>query len=180
MKKITKILTIIIVLFVSCDSKNVKDKTLVISDSTVTTDSTLKMQKDTLEIIGKIEPEVFLFKYSECKENCNDYERIISKKYKGDTLLLKIGSIQNCYGKFRLEIDKNDKELNLDIKILEEIVKRKSGKVDTIVTMLDCECYYYFDIGIKHIEQEFKTILINGNKFGRKQKGHIEINEKQE
>ena len=180
MKKIWNILAIITVLFVSCDSKNTNDRTTLVSDSTMTNDSILKMQKDTIEIIEKIEPEVFLFKYSECKENCSDYERVVSKKYKGDTLLLKIGSIQNCYGKFRLELDKNENELNLDIIILEEFVKRKSGKVDTIVTALDCECYYYFEIGIKHIEKEFKTILINGNSFGKKHKGQIEIIENQE
>ncbi|MEI6349179.1 MAG: hypothetical protein WCP69_14620 [Bacteroidota bacterium] len=62
----------------------------------------------------------------------------------------------------------------------EEIVKSKSGKVHTILTIHDCECFYYFDIGIKHIDKEFKTILINGNKFGRKQKGQAEEIENQE
>ncbi len=181
MRKTTTILTIaIFVLLVSCDSKNIKEKTTEHSDSIITVDTSMKIQNDTLSIVDNENPEVFLFKYSECDKNCNDFERIISKKHKGDTLLLKIGSIQNCIGKFRLDIEKNDTKLNLDIKVKEEIVKRKNGTVDTILTTLDCECYYYFDIGIKHIDKEFKTILINGKKFGRKQKGQVEMIEKQE
>lgn len=174
MRNISIILTIgFFVLLVSCDSKNVKEQTTEQSVFTSKSDTSDKSQNDTLKNVDNIKPEIFLFKYSECKENCNDYERILSKKYKGDSLFLKIGSIQNCIGKFRLDIEKSDTKLNLGICVKEEIVKRKSGKVDTILTTDDCECYYYFDIGIKHIAKEFKSILINGNKLGGKQKGIV-------
>ncbi len=168
MKKTITILTIaIFTLLVSCNSNKLKEQTKYITDRTSKIDTSLINQKETFKVTDNVKPEIFLFKYSDCKQNCNDSERIISKKYKGDTLFLKIGSIQNCIGKFRLDIEKNAMNLNLNIKVKEEITKRKNGKVDTILTTLDCECYYYFEIGIKNIDNDFKSILLNGNKFSR-------------
>jgi hypothetical protein len=168
MKKIDTILTLLIILLLnSCDSKDIKNKTADSNNKKISIDSTMKTKMNTSRIVDDYKPEVFLLNYSECKENCNDYERIISKKYTGDSLLLKVGLIQNCIGKFRLEIEKHEEKLNLNIKVKEEIIKRKNGKVDTILITNDCDCYFYFNIGIKNIDKEFKTILVNGKNLTR-------------
>lgn len=167
------LITILAILtpFIFCDSTNSKENNDSTNKNLISSDSSLALMKDSLKNAEKIFLENYLFKYSEYIDNCKDYERIISEKYKNDTLILRIGSIQNCIGKFKLDLKSSKDTLNLDIHIKEEIIKRKNGKIDTILTENDCDCYYYFDIGIKNVKNEFKTILINGHKFGRKQKG---------
>jgi hypothetical protein len=123
---------------------------------------------DTYRKAKIISPEVFLFKYSKCIENCKDDERIISIHQRSDSLILKIGSIQNCVGKFRLEIKVQNDTLSMDIRIKEEIRKRKDGTLDTIITSQECDCYYYFDIGIKNLTSGHKTVLLDGHIIGNK------------
>lgn len=158
---------IILILSASCKPKGENQEKIENSDSNkISGDSSLTLIQDSLAKF--IPPENFLFSYSECKQNCNDYERIILKKYKGDTLILKIGSIQNCTGRFRLDLKSFGDTLDLDIKIKEKIIKRKSGKIDSIMEWTACDCYFYFNIGIKNVQKEYKAILINSHNFGRK------------
>lgn len=174
-KGMAGILSVVLAVFyISCGSTNSKVQTTAGSEHSIIKDSTAVMHKNKQENKDTY-PEVFLFKYTECNENCHDDERIISREHKGDTLWLKTGSIQNCTGKFRLDLEKNENILNLNIKVKEELVKHKNGKVDTILIISDCECYYYFDIGIIHVDKDFKTILINGRKPGRKPRGQAGI-----
>ena len=172
-----QILTLNIVLLVilaSCNSLNNEEEKIESnsnSDSLITS-NILIIDTFTKPITAK--PEIFLIEYSECIHNCN-FESIISKKYKNDTLMIKIGTIQNCIGKFQLDLISNHDTLNLDIKIKGDIIKRKNGEIDTIISMNTCDCYYYFNIGIKNVQKEIKTILIDGHKFGRRYNDDMEI-----
>lgn len=176
--RITKfILTVSLAfLFASCNIVVDKEKNKIINDTILIAKDTNILKPDDSRVkTENTSPGQFLFQYSECKNDCNDYERIISKTYKGDSIILRIGSIQNCTGKFRLETKSSGDSLDLIIKIKGEIRKRKNGTIDTLIMVADCECYYYFDIGLRNIPGKYKTILIDGHKFGRKQKGLGEI-----
>lgn len=158
------------VLFVSCNSTGDYENKTPLNDTTIIQKiTTAKLPNDTVKNLKAILPETFLFKYSECIGNCNDNERIISIKYKRDSLFLKIGSIQNCIGKFRPELKFHNDTLDIDIETNEYIfVKNKKGKIDTISTSLECDCYFYFEIGIRNLTSSHKTILLDGHKIGTK------------
>lgn len=113
-------------------------------------------------------PEEFLFKYSECRDNCNDPEGIISKRYCGDTLKIRLGTIMNCAGGFTFDIKTVKDTLDLRIGLKSQIYKRSDGTVDTFTVVADCDCYFYFDIGIRNVKKPFSVFLINGHKPGSK------------
>lgn len=158
--------------FVSCNQSNQKETVSPSINNLNPLDSD-QSKSDSLNVIDSIKPEIFLFKYSECIQNC-EYEKIHSKKYKGDSLLIKLGAIQNCVGKFKIEIHEMGSILDLKIDIKEELVKRKNGKIDTLIILAECECFYNFEIGIKNINKKFKTILVNGQRLSRKSMKYID------
>jgi TonB family protein len=175
-KKITLrvIISLSIFLIVACN-QNSGDRNEISSDDTAiiqkrtTENLTIDSTKQTTSIL----PETFFFKFSECIENCNDNERIISLKEKGDSLFLKFGTIQNCIGKFRPEIKSHNDTLEINIKINGEIIKRKNGRIDTIMVTNECDCYFYFEIGITNLLTGHKTILLDGHKIGTKPSKYI-------
>ncbi|MFN0188648.1 MAG: hypothetical protein ACKVQV_08100 [Bacteroidia bacterium] len=109
-------------------------------------------------------PEIFSFSHSDCKTNVTGKDKLISSTHSGDSLILKFGSMQNCIGKFQPTCKLQNDTLALEIKIQEEYRTRKNGKIDTVIVSNDCDCYYYFDFGIKNISSGEKTILLNGHK----------------
>ncbi|HPS71335.1 MAG TPA: hypothetical protein PLM70_03720 [Bacteroidales bacterium] len=156
--------------FVSCNQSNQKE---TVSPSIKNLNPLDSDQSDSINVIDNSNPEVYLFKYSECIQNC-EYEKIYSKKCKGDTLLIKLGAIQNCIGKFKIEIHEKGSILDLKIDVKEELVKRKDGKIDTLIVLTECECFYNFEIGIKNINKKYKTILVNGQRLTRKSINYID------
>ena len=167
MRHFTTILTILfLIFFASCNSNHKIEEFKEGTDTIPKNENSLIKENDSLTVIDKSKPVIFLFKQSECDNNC-ETEKVISKKYSGDTLLLKIGSIQNCIGNFSIDYKINNEILDLKIKIKKKIVKRENGEIDTLMSMALCDCYYYFEIGIKHIDKKFKTILVNGQRLNK-------------
>lgn len=154
-------------MLMACNSNNASQETTAAAFSPLQTDTANITTIDTAANIDPIKPEVFTFTYSECQESCNDYEHILSKRYAHDTLWLKVASIENCIGEFRLELKESGDTLDLNIRIKGKIINRKNGDIDTLVMLLDCECFYYFTIGIKNIQTPYKTILLEGKHRGR-------------
>ncbi|MCW3072787.1 MAG: hypothetical protein JWO44_2677 [Bacteroidetes bacterium] len=126
-------------------------------------------------VLTKPEPVVSLFEYSDCKEACNDDERLISRSGSADSLFLRIGAIENCEGRFRPEIKLSHDTLAIDIKIQERYVKRKNGKTDTIIVSQECDCYFFFSIGIKNLPPGYKTILFDGHRIGSRKAEKISV-----
>lgn len=153
---------LLIILFTSCSSNQKKEKT----ESYLQEESRSEINNKSLNNFDKPKPEIFLIKQSECVENCNK-ENLISKEYFGDTLLLKFISIQNCAGKFDIDYKIDNETLDIQIDIKKTIVKRKNGSSDTLITIAFCDCYYNFEIGLKHIDKKFTTILVNGEKLNK-------------
>ncbi len=97
-------------------------------------------------------PEIFLFKHSECGGNCGNTEQVIFENKKTKQLFLKFGTIKNCIGKFKHEINIENDVLNIEIRV--------KGNVS-----LECECYFNFEIGIQNVNHPFKHIFVNGEKI---------------
>ena len=154
-------------MLMACNSNNASQENTSAQVTPLQTDTATLAPIDTVAEIEHISPEVFAFKYSECQESCNDYEHIISKRYAHDTLWLKVASIENCIANFRLELKESGDTLDLNIRVQEKIIKRENGDIDTLVTMLTCDCFFYFTIGIKNIQTPYKTILLEGKHRGR-------------
>lgn len=75
----------------------------------------------------------------------------------------------NCIEGFHLELKPMSDTLDIRIKLHEEIITLANGKIDTVVTATtDCDCFFFFDIGIKHVLKPFRVFLINGQSFGKK------------
>lgn len=152
---------VVVHVFISCDQpQSVDEKSYYYIDSVQKKEVT---QTDTN--IGIIKaPEIIFFNYSECKSNCFYPKKIQTIKYFGDTLLLRIGSIENCVGKFRSEIEIRDSVLNIIIEPNSFMVqKNRGGKMDTIYSITECDCFFYFDMKIKNLFFEPKKILVNGS-----------------
>lgn len=108
-------------------------------------------------------PKIYLFEYSKCIEQCNNYKSIINKKYSNDSLVLRIGALNNCVGKFTIEIDKNNDVINIIINPIHKKYINRDGI--EITEIKECLCYFYFDIGIKGVYESNKEILLNGHEF---------------
>ena len=151
------ILTIFILSFISCTnselkktnpnktSKHIKIKVLKNKEKQVLTKTNLQSENNQI-------PEIYLFKHSECGGNCGDTKQIIYENKKARQLFLKFGTVKNCIGKFKHEINVEN-----DVLIIKIGVK---GNVS-----LDCECFFNFEIGIKNVNHSFKYILVNGEKI---------------
>ena len=167
----------ILILFVACKSNHKMEENKENIDSLTQKKKLENIEVDSLKGIEKSKPEIFLFKFSECIKNC-ETEKIISRKFNGDTLLLKFGSIQNCVENFNVDYKiKNDiLDIRIDTKVImldkkEDYLIFEDGKIDTQFVYTLCECYYYFEIGIKHIDKKYKSILVNGRKLNRTMMG---------
>lgn len=161
MKNIS-LVTIFLISFLSCinDEKKVvtskkegKKSKIFENKKIIIPKQTLKLEKEIIK--EEIKPKIYNFKHSKCNEGCNDSEQIISKYYWKNKLLLKIGLIRNCVNKFKAEMIIENDVLYLEI----------NENVDYIV---DCNCYFYFDISIDNLKKTFNKIIINGNDLNSK------------
>lgn len=160
----------ILILFVACKSNHKMEDNKENIDSLTHTKKFDNIEVDSLKGIEKSKPEIFLFKFSECIKNC-ETEKIISRKYYGDTLLLKFGAINYCVEYFHADYKIKNDILDIRIDTRNIFLDQETGKYDTQYVYSFCECYYYFEIGIKHIDKKYKAILVNGRKLNRTMMG---------
>ncbi len=156
----------ILILFVTCKSNHKMEENKENIDLKAQKKKLENIEVDSLKIIEKSKPEIFLFKFSGCIKNC-ETEKIISKKYNGDTLVLKFGAINYCVNYFHADYKIKNEILDICIDTRNIFLDQETGKYDTHYLYSFCECYYNFEIGIKHIDKKYKTILVNGRKLNR-------------
>lgn len=157
-------LVFLAIIFTSaCNQTATEEKEAPLDTNSVVTDTI----KDSIPPPAPVLPEAFLFKYSECMGNCIEEPGIRSIKDKGDSVFLKVAAIENCIAKFEHSLRYSHDTLWIDIQIKPELIKNRKGGYDTIEVMSECDCYFYFDIGIKNLIHGHKVIYIDGYEMGK-------------
>ena len=108
-------------------------------------------------------PEIVYFKPSACQTECFSPDKVQSRKIVGDTLILRLSSIENCVGKFVCDMESKDSILNILIKMNSiEIIKNEDGSIDTVWSHANCDCFFYYDLKIINLPFDPATITVNG------------------
>lgn len=118
-------------------------------------------------------PELIAFRQSDCKDDCGRDEKIVFQKLKGDTLHLRVSKILSCSTPYDASIQEHSSvrgyipNFGFKVSIRPRIEKRRDGSIDSVIVSTECDCLYFLDFKVKHVNDEPGAIRINGKLFHR-------------
>jgi hypothetical protein len=109
-------------------------------------------------------PRLSQLKISECIDNCNDPDKIISDNYADSVYTINFGVLLNCRGQDTLSVKLKNDTLKLRV-----LPKRKSqypiiennGDTTWVTPISKCDCYYKFSAEIKKMPSRPKVVMVN-------------------